>query len=84
MFEEDKVARKFETLSLSHQTIVKRVSDRGNHASLKLKSILENCLYFSLALNESTDISDTSELLIFMLTVDDNVQEKTDQSVFLE
>ena len=38
--------------------------------SLKLKSI-ENCLYFLLALNESTDIRDTSQLLIFICTIDE-------------
>ena len=78
MFEEDKVARKFETVSLSHQTIARRVSDLGKQVSLKLKNIVENCVYFSLALDESTDISDTSELLIFIRTVDVNftVQEE--------
>ena len=78
MFGEDKVARKFETVSLSHQTIARRVSDLGKHESLKLKSIVENCTYFSLALDESTNISDTSELLIFIRTVDVNftVQEE--------
>ena len=61
---EDKVARKFETVSLSHQTIARRVNDLGKYASSKLKSRVENCMYFSLALEESTGISDTSELLI--------------------
>ena len=78
VFGEDKVARKFEAVSLSHQTIARRVSDLGKHVSLKLKNIVENCIYFSLALDESTDISNTSELFIFIRTVDVNftVQEK--------
>ena len=78
VFGEDKVARKFETLSLSHQTIARRVIDLGKHVSSKPKRIVEKCLYFLLALNENTDISDTSELLIFIHTVDENfsVQEK--------
>ena len=78
MFGEDKVARKFETVSLPHQTIVRRISDLGKHISSKLKSIVENCTYFSLALDESTKISDTSELLIFIRTADKNftVQEE--------
>ena len=64
VFEEDKVTRKFETASLSHQTIARRVSDLGKYVSSNLKSRVENCMHFSLALDESTDISDTSELLI--------------------
>ena len=72
VFREDKVARKFETASLSHQTIARWVSDLGKHVSSKLKSIVENCLYFSLALDESTVISDTSEFLILTRFVDEN------------
>ena len=44
VFGKDKVARKFETVSLSHQTITRSVSDLGKHVSLKLNSIVENCL----------------------------------------
>ena len=78
VFGEDRVARKFETVSLCHQTIGRRISDLGKYISSKLKIIVENCMYFSLALDESTDTSDTSELLIFIRTVDKNftVQEK--------
>ena len=57
VFGEDRVARKFETVSLPHQTIARRISDIGKHISSKLKSVVENCIYFSLALDESTDIS---------------------------
>ena len=78
VFGEDKVARKFKTVSLSHQTIARRISDLGKHVSSKLKSIVESCIYFSLALDESKDVSATSELLIFIRTVDVNftVQEE--------
>ena len=76
VFGEDEVARKFETLSLSHQTIARRVIDLGKHVSSKPKRIVEKCLYFLLALNENTDISDTSELLTFIHTVDENFSVK--------
>ena len=33
VFGEDKVARKFETVSLSHQTIARRMSDLGKHVT---------------------------------------------------
>ena len=58
VFGEGKVARKFETVSLSHQAIARRVSDLGKHIPSKLKSIVENCIYLSVALDESTDISE--------------------------
>ena len=78
VFGEDKVARKFETVSLTHQTIARKVSNLGKHVSSKPKSIVKNCLFFLLALDKNTDISDTSELLIFIHTDDENfsVQEK--------
>ena len=76
VFGEGKVSRKFETVSLSHQTIARRVSDLGKHVSSKQKSIVENCSYFSSALDESTDISDTSELLIFIRNIDENFTEQ--------
>ena len=78
VFGEDRVAKKFGTVSLSHQTIARRISDLGKHISSKLKSLVENCMYFSLALVESTDISDTSELLIFICTADKNFTAQED------
>ena len=40
VFGEDKIARKFETVSLSHQTIAMRVSDLGKYLSLTLENIV--------------------------------------------
>lgn len=69
-FGEEKVAKKFESVSLSHQTVARRVADLNEHVSVKLKNIMKDCKYYSLAIDESTDISDTSQLLIFTRTVD--------------
>ena len=74
VFREDKVARKFETVSMSNQTIARRVSDLGKYVLSKLKKLLTQ--YFSLALDESMDISDTSELLILIRTVDEKFTEQ--------
>ena len=81
-FGEDKVAKKFETVSLSHQTIARRISDFSKHVSSKPKSIVENRMYCLLALDESTDVS---ELPIFIRTVDKNctVQEELVKVCFL-
>jgi hypothetical protein len=71
-FGEDKTAKSFETVSLSHQTVARRISDMNEHVSTKLASAVGNCTYFSLALDESTDVTDMSQLMIFVKTIDDS------------
>jgi hypothetical protein len=41
----------------------------GSDISDKLKSVITDSSYFSLALDESTDTTDTAQLLIFIRTV---------------
>ena len=72
VFGEEKVAKKFESVSLSHQTVARRVTELNQHVSMKLKNIMKHCKYFSLALDESTDVSDISQLLIFARTIDED------------
>ena len=60
------MANNFETLSLSHQTVSRRINDMGCKVSGSLQGILEKCEFYSLALDESTDIADISQLLIFL------------------
>jgi hypothetical protein len=43
----------------------------NEHVSTKLASAVGNCTYFSLALDESTDVTDMSQLMIFVKTIDD-------------
>jgi hypothetical protein len=47
VFGEEKVTRKCESVSLSHQTVSRRVSEINEHVSLKLKHILKNCKHFN-------------------------------------
>lgn len=77
-FGEEKAAKSFETVSLSHQTVARRIIDMNEHVSKKLASIVDNCKYFSLALDESTDVTDVSQLMIFVKTIDDsfNIREE--------
>uniref|UniRef100_A0A673JU36 HAT C-terminal dimerisation domain-containing protein n=1 Tax=Sinocyclocheilus rhinocerous TaxID=307959 RepID=A0A673JU36_9TELE len=42
-----------------------RISEIQCQIQEKLKNTIDNCKYFSLALDESTDVSDVSQLLIF-------------------
>ena len=44
----------------------------NNHASSKVKVIVQQCKYFSLALNKSVDVCDANQLLIFIRTIDKN------------
>ena len=46
-FGEEKVAEKFKTLSLSHQTMARRVSDLSKRVTCKLKFLVNKCSYFS-------------------------------------
>uniref|UniRef100_A0A3Q3JYZ9 DUF4371 domain-containing protein n=1 Tax=Monopterus albus TaxID=43700 RepID=A0A3Q3JYZ9_MONAL len=56
-FGDNNLVKNFEVVSLSHCT--------G-----KMKQVMHDCKYFSLALDESTDVTDVSQLLIFTRTID--------------
>ncbi|XP_030834459.1 general transcription factor II-I repeat domain-containing protein 2-like [Strongylocentrotus purpuratus] len=65
-----KEKQKFEGVSLSRQTVTRRIVDMGDDSKEQLRNVAANFEYFSLALDESTDISDTSQLLVFVRGVD--------------
>ncbi|XP_067131976.1 general transcription factor II-I repeat domain-containing protein 2B-like [Centruroides vittatus] len=71
-FNDNEMVRKFQTVSLSHQTVSRRVNEISMHVTNKLENLINSCCYFSVALDESTDISDTSQMLIFIRTVNEN------------
>ncbi|XP_057203176.1 general transcription factor II-I repeat domain-containing protein 2B-like [Triplophysa rosa] len=68
-FGDEKMAKNFESVSLSRRTVTRRISDIQCQIQEKLKQEIENCKYFSLALDESTDVTDVSQLLIFARTI---------------
>ena len=70
VFGEEKVAKKFESVSLSHQTVARRVTKLNQHFFMKLKNITKPCKFFSLALDESTYVSDISQFLVFTSTME--------------
>ena len=57
---------------LSHQTIGSRIDDLGDNIEGTLKDKLSACVLYSLALDESTDQSDTAQLVIFIRGNDKN------------
>lgn len=77
-FNENKVGNKFQTVPLSKQTVTRRLEDISNQISNNVKDIIANCSYFSIALDESTDVSDTNQLLIFVRAI------KEDFTIFEE
>lgn len=56
----------FNTVSLSAPTITRRIEEMGDNLHQHLKNSSKNLCYFSLALDESTDVRDSAQLLIFI------------------
>ena len=73
-FGDDNMAKNFETVSLSRRTVTRRIFDIQNHVEGKLREIMNDCKYFSLALDESTDVMDVSQLLIYTRAVNSSFE----------
>ncbi|MBN3307225.1 GTD2A protein, partial [Amia calva] len=64
----------FQHISLSNMTVTCRIEDIGSNLKSQLIERSEKLGAFSIALDESTDISDTAQLLIFIWSVVENFQ----------
>ncbi|XP_050507868.1 general transcription factor II-I repeat domain-containing protein 2A-like [Diabrotica virgifera virgifera] len=53
-------------ISLSHQTIARRIDDMTKDIESSLKTQLKKCVFYSFALDESTDVPDTAQLTVFI------------------
>lgn len=64
----------FSSISLSCQTISRRIDDVSTEIVVTLRGKINQFKAYSLAFDESTDISDTSQLVIFIRGVNDSFQ----------
>lgn len=65
-------SKKFEQISLSRRTVTRRIDLMAENIKATLSNTVGNCVSFSIALDESTDISDTAQLAIFIRAIDEN------------
>ncbi|KAL4101254.1 hypothetical protein QTP88_021274 [Uroleucon formosanum] len=64
----------FEQVSLSRQTIIRRIEDLGLNLFEQVQDRVKHFQYFSIALDESTDMVDTAQILIFLRGVNANFE----------
>ncbi|KAK3797580.1 hypothetical protein RRG08_054608 [Elysia crispata] len=66
--------QKFEEVSLSRRTLARRIETIGENLTSQLKGLVPSFQLFSLALDESTDVDDTAQLLIFVRGISENFE----------
>ena len=62
----------FSNISLSARTVTRRVEEMSSDVKLSLQMRARNFTFYSVALDESTDIKDISQLAVFLRGVDNN------------
>ncbi|XP_076142759.1 general transcription factor II-I repeat domain-containing protein 2-like [Alosa pseudoharengus] len=72
------------SVSLSPSTITRRVEELGVNVHSQLQDKAKNFVFFSLALDESNDIKDTAQLLIFIRGVDGSTFEVSEDLAALQ
>ena len=67
-------ASKLETICLSRRTVTRRIASMADFLTEQLIHRSASIEYWSLAMDESTDIQDTAQLLIFIRSVDSSLE----------
>ena len=60
--------------SLSHPTITRRIEDLSQDVENALEMKICQCDFYSIALDENTDVSDTAQLSVFTRGVTSNLK----------
>ena len=55
-----------EQINLSRFTVARRIDDLSQNIEVSLKDRISKCFAFSIALDKSTDLSDTAQLVVFI------------------
>ena len=66
--------QKFEEVSLLRRTVARCIEAIGKDLTSQLKGLVPSFQLFSLALDQSTDIDDTAQLLIFVRGISENFE----------
>ena len=66
--------QKFEEVSISSRTVARHIKAIGEDLTSQLKRLVPSFQLFSLALDESTDIDDTAQLLVFVRGISENFE----------
>jgi len=72
------------SVSMSASTITQRTEEMGADVHDQLQDKAKQFAFFSLALDESNDIKDTAQLLVFINVVDDSTFEVTEDLAALQ
>lgn len=66
-----------EQIPLSRRTVTRRINEISQQLKQNLQQKINKCVYYSLAVDESTDINDVAQVLIFIkfIDADFNVEE---------
>jgi len=66
------VKTKADNISLSRNTVARRVEDMSNDINSQITETIAKCKYFSLALDETCDLTCMSQLAIFVRCIDED------------
>uniref|UniRef100_A0A6P7GEG1 Zinc finger BED domain-containing protein 5-like n=1 Tax=Diabrotica virgifera virgifera TaxID=50390 RepID=A0A6P7GEG1_DIAVI len=79
----DEIVSAIKSMQVSANTAMRRVEVMSNDIFLQLRTDLDNCVYFSLQLDESTDVVDTAQMAVFVRMVFSDFTIKEDLLKFI-
>jgi len=78
------IMQKVRNLQLSHQTVSRRIQDLSTDLEEQLRNQLKTCQAFSIALDESTDISDTAQIVFWIRFVSEDLSVHEEHSARIQ